>query len=147
VAETTDAVLGYLQNKTPQQIEQTLRNLERMSVAQAEETGAIAARQAAADEKMSLDEVSHELEKANASSDFAAIAKWAPIHQRKLQWVSDQVQADETARLEKINKPVIEARQARRTELLAELNELTKTNVSQNFDRMRIIQQELKGLQ
>ena len=93
MAETTDAILAHLRGKSPQQIEQTLKNLGRMSEAQAEEKGVIAARQAAEIDAMTLDEVGVKLNKANANADFEEVKKWEPIHKQKLQWDTDQKQA------------------------------------------------------
>jgi hypothetical protein len=143
---TTEHVLNFLKDKSPGEIEKTLRNLERMSTAQAEESGAIAARQAAADDKMSLNDVEIKLQKAIATNDQEALKRWQPLHKQKLQWVSDQVRADEQARVDKTNKPAVEARQARRTELLNELNILTRGTVSGNFDRIASVQDELRAL-
>ena len=146
MAATTDHVLAYLKDKTAQEIERTLKNLQAMSTAQAEETGAIAARQKAADEKMSLNEVQEKLVKANAAGDLEAIRRWQPLHQEKLKWVTDQMQAREQERVDKINKPAIEKRQARRAELLQELNEITQGTVSGNLDRIEQLSKELEGL-
>ena len=143
MADTTDAILTHLSGMGPREIELTLRNLERMSVAQAEEAGALAARQKAADEKMSLAEVQVKLERANAAGDLEGIRRWQPLHQEKLKWVTDQMQANEQARIDKVNQPVIEKRQARRSEILQELDLLSKTNVSSNLDRIGALQDEL----
>ena len=147
MAETTDAILGYLQGKTPVEIEKTLRNLQALSLAQAEESGVQLARQQADDEKMSLSEVQVKLQKAIADGDLEAVNRWEPLHKQKLQWVTGQVDADEAERVAKINAPALAARQARRDELIGEMNALTTNNVSQNFTRLHEIDKELKGLQ
>ena len=147
MAETTDAILGYLQGKTPDEIERTLKNLKAMSIAQAEEAGTIAARQQAADDKMSLNEVEVKLQKAIGAGDLAGVAKWQPLHQQKLQWVTDKLQADQEAELARINEPAKAARQARRLELERELTRLTQPGVQIDFKRIEVVQKELKGLQ
>jgi hypothetical protein len=95
---------------------------------------------------MSLADAQIKLESAIEKNDLAEIAKWGPIHRRKLAWVTDQVQADRQAELTKANKPIVDQRQARRDALLSELNALTQNNVSSNFDRIREIDQELGDL-
>lgn len=144
MAGTTDLILQYLEGKTPVEIERTLKNLNIMTTARAQEAGVIAAREQAADDAMSLDEVQEKLQKAIGAGDLKAIEHLQPLHKQKLAWVTGQMQADEVARVDKINKPVLEQRQARRNELLNELNVLTTSNVSQNFDRIEQINKELQ---
>ena len=143
MTSTTEHVLEFLKGKSPGEIEKVLSNLQRMSTAQAQESGEIAAKQQAADAAMSLAEVQVKLEKAVGANDLEALQRWQPLHLEKLRWIQNQVQANEDARVAKINQPLIEKRQARRNELLTELNELTKRNVSQNLDRIGAIQEEL----
>jgi len=146
MAGTTDLILQYLEGKTPVEIERTLKNLNIMTTARAEEAGVILARQQAADDAMSLEDVQERLQKAIAAGDIKAIERLQPLHKQKLQWVSDQVQADEVARVAKINEPAPPPLPARRDELIGELNVLTTSNVSQNIRRIHEINKELKEL-
>lgn len=146
MAETTDAILTHLKGKSPDEIHRTLRNLERMSTSQAEETGQIAARQKAADENLSLNDVQEKLQTAINKGDMSGIERWQELHQEKLNWVTSQMQAREQGRVDKTNQPLVEERQARRNELLTELNSLTQGTVSGNLDRIGQINQELRGL-
>jgi hypothetical protein len=145
---TTDAILTHLKGKSPAEIEKTLRNLERMSTAQAEEAGAIAAKQAAMVEAMSLAEAQIKLERAIEKNDLAEIAKWAPVHRKKLDWVTDQMAANEQARVAEINKPAIEQRQAAHTAAINELDALNRKIGKNDSDwlRMRKLSTEIREL-
>jgi len=146
MAGTTDLILQYLEGKTPVEIERTLKNLNIMTTARAEEAGVIAAREQAADDAMSLEDVQERLQKAIAAGDIRSIERLQPLHKAKLQWVTGQVDADEVARLAAANAPALAARQARRDELIGELAVLTQNNVSQNLKRIGEVQKELREL-
>jgi len=148
MSETTDAILRFLEGKSPNEIEKTLRNLERMSAAQAEESGAIVAREAAKVESMSLADAQIKLERAIEKNDLSAIAKWAPLHKEKLARLTDKLQEDREAELAKINAPAIEARQARQAESLQEMNVLNNKIGKSDADwrRLRELDVEIKGL-
>jgi hypothetical protein len=148
MAETTDVVLGYLQNKTPQQIERTLKNLEAMSLTQAQESGSIAAKQAASDAEMSLAEVQVKLEKANAAGDLEALKRWQPLHREKLDWVLSQMAANEQARVAEINAPAVEARQAKYQEHISEMDALNRKIGRSDADMKRLgeLQKEIREL-
>ena len=146
MAATTDHVLAFLKDKTPVEIEKTLSNLRIMAESEAHEAGAIAARRRAADEKMSLAEVQVKLEKAVGANDLEALQRWQPLHLAKLRWVQNQVDTNEAVRTAKANAPAVEARQGRRSEILQELDTLTRGTVSGNFDRIGALQDELRGL-
>jgi hypothetical protein len=146
MGEKSELIASMLVGKTPEQIEKLFTGVERTLRFEAEEAKEQAEAKAAAVGAMSLEEAERELNRAIERTDLAGIAKWGPIHRRKLAWVTDQVQADREAEFTKANAPAIEARQKRRSELLAELNALSQNNVSQNFERLEQVSRELREL-
>jgi hypothetical protein len=146
MGEKSELIASMLVNKTPDQIERLFKGVERSLRYEADEAAEQAQKQAAEVEAMSLEAADRELNRAIERGDLASIAKWGPIHRRKLAWVTDQVQADREAELERINKPALEQKQARRQELEGELAALTQPGAQIDFDRIGAVHEELRGL-